>query len=188
MDLIPDSARHNQALIRVIHFAHGAFTAVGQRRKFTNLPYITHCLEILEILERAEDTYDTMRYAAILHDCVEDTAMTPQDITDNFGERVADLVEQVTDIARPEDGVRAVRIRINIAHLMNATPEGKTIKLADIISNCSNIVAQNRKFASMYLPEKLLTLEALKEGDRKLWLAAKDIIDTGIQQLKEEMP
>ena len=53
-----------------------------------------------------------------------------------------------------------------------ATPEAKTIKLADLIDNTKSIVEHDPRFAKVYLEEKRLLLEVLKDGDETLWQQA----------------
>lgn len=175
----------NPSLLHAIMFANGAFCAVGQVRKYTGEPYIHHPVRVMMLIESAEVVTDTMRKAAILHDCMEDTACSYEDVARNFGYKTAELVDELTDIARLEDGVRAVRCAINRAHTKLASFEAKTIKLADVIDNCRNIVEQNPGFAITYLEEKRLLLEVLTEGDARLYRMAHDIVHSGIRQLKE---
>ncbi|UUZ75423.1 HD domain-containing protein [Polaromonas sp. P1(28)-13] len=175
----------NPQLQHAIMFANGSFCAVGQVRKYTGEPYIHHPIRVMAFIDQANVVTDTMRKAAILHDCMEDTAVTYEDIERNFGKGVADLVDQLTDIARLEDGVRAVRCNINRAHTAKATPEAKTIKLADVIDNCENIVELAPSFATTYLEEKRLLLEVLTEGDARLYRHAHSIVHDGILKLKE---
>jgi (p)ppGpp synthase/HD superfamily hydrolase len=58
--------------------------------------------------------------AAWLHDVVEDTPVTLEDLHSEFGEGIAELVEALTDISRPEDGNRRKRKAIDREHLAHA--------------------------------------------------------------------
>jgi hypothetical protein len=87
------------------------------------------------------------------------------------------LVEQLTDVSRPEDGNRAKRKAIDRAHTAKASPEAKTIKLADLIDNTRSIVELDPGFAKIYLVEKVLLLEVLQEGDAGLWEMARRMTD-----------
>ncbi|CAM6006431.1 unnamed protein product [Sphagnum balticum] len=110
--------------------------------------------------------------AAWLHDVVEDTKLTLAFIQEIFGDSVARLVEQLTDISKPNDGNRQVRKRIDLMHTANASPQGKTIKLADLIDNTKSIVERCPGFAVVYMEEKEELLKVLKEGDSALWSIA----------------
>lgn len=97
------------------------------------------------------------------------------DIELNFGRIVAQMVEGLTDTSKPEDGNRGARKAIDRARIANTSPEVKTIKLADLIDNSRSIFSRDRQFAKVYLAEKLLLLEVLKEGDPFLYAMAESI-------------
>ena len=77
--------------------------------------------------------------AALLHDVVEDTPVSIKDIEDVFGPRVAALVGDLTDVSKPEDGNRATK-GADRQHTAKASPDAKTVKLADLISNGKSII------------------------------------------------
>ncbi|MDV5598710.1 HD domain-containing protein [Klebsiella pneumoniae] len=58
-----------------------------------------------------------MQIAALLHDVVEDTHVTIEMVREHFGERVAEMVLALTNIAKPEDGNRVQRFVINVLEL-----------------------------------------------------------------------
>jgi len=147
---------YTQALIFAVR-AHG-----DQKRKYTNDPYVVHPIRVAEILREAKAP-EVIVSAALLHDTVEDTKTTYQDLVMEFGPAMADLVMEVTDPSRPEDGNRAARKAIDREHLARASVYGKTIKLADLIDNTASIVRYDPDFARVYLAEKRLLLqEALR--------------------------
>jgi (p)ppGpp synthase/HD superfamily hydrolase len=140
----------------------------NQRRKYTGEPYANHCRAVAVIV--ADYTPDPAAIAAAcLHDTVEDTEVTADQIHEVFGERVAALVLEVTDVSRPEDGNREARKRLDREHVARSSPDGATIKLADLIDNTSSIVKYDKGFARNYLQEKAALLEVLKHGNRALW-------------------
>ncbi|MBO6793813.1 MAG: bifunctional (p)ppGpp synthetase/guanosine-3',5'-bis(diphosphate) 3'-pyrophosphohydrolase [Balneolaceae bacterium] len=155
-------------------FATKAHASIDQRRKYTNEAYIVHPAEVARIVESVPHT-DAMVAAAWLHDVVEDTPISLDVIYTEFGHEIGDLVEMLTDVSKPEDGNRKTRKAIDCQHTANASPEAKTIKLADIISNTSSIMEYDPGFAKVYLREKELLLEVLKEGDQTLWKKAKSV-------------
>jgi (p)ppGpp synthase/HD superfamily hydrolase len=138
----------------------------GQKRKYTGEPYIVHPIAVAELLAELGHP-DEVLAAALLHDVVEDCEVTLAEIEAEFGPRVADLVEQVTDVSRPEDGRRAQRKELDRLHLAKASPAGKSIKLADMLDNTRTIVL-DRSFAPIYLREMRALLPVLKEGDPRL--------------------
>ena len=162
---LEQSAREFAAL------AHGR---INQRRKYTDEPYIVHPEAVAELVRSVPHTPE-MIAAAWLHDVVEDTDVQLDEIKQLFGEIVADLVADLTDVSLPSDGNRATRQAIDRAHTAAASPEAQTIKLADIIDNLSGIVTYDAKFAKTYLAEKRHLLEVLIEGNRELWEKASKL-------------
>ena len=156
---------------RAQSYATRAHAAVEQVRKYTGEPYINHPAAVVELVRTVPHTPE-MIAAAWLHDVVEDTGVELDDIAFHFGPQVAALVEMLTDVSRPLDGNRAARKAIDCAHTAQASPEAKTIKLADLIDNSKSIMAHDPGFAKTYLKEKALLLEVLREGNADLWKAA----------------
>ncbi|KVQ85590.1 hypothetical protein WK07_04675 [Burkholderia multivorans] len=161
-------------------FATAAHAAVDQRRKYTGEPYINHPKEVASIVESVGGTPE-MLAAAWLHDVVEDTGVTLAVIEQEFGAYVASIVEQLTDISRPEDGNREERKRIDRLHTAQAWPTTKTVKLADLISNSRSIVERDPTFAAVYLREKRLLLDVLRDGDHRLWMEANSIVEAHLE-------
>lgn len=173
---------------RAFIFAMAAHAAVGQKRKYTGEDYFNHPVEVVEILggikyvPESMDVEETI-VAALLHDCVEDTQVSIELIQSEFGMEVAALVAGLTDISKPEDGNRATRKEIDRQHTAKQSPACKTIKLADLISNSKSILQHDKEFAKVYLKEKQLLLEVLKEGDADLWNTANEIVIKGLKEL-----
>ena len=153
---------------RAKEFATLAHEKVGQKRKYTGEPYINHPAAVVELVRGVKHT-NAMLCAAWLHDTVEDCGISLDEIERIFGFEVASLVDQLTDVSKPSDGNRATRKAIDRDHIAKATPEAKTIKLADLIDNTHSIVERDPSFARVYLKEKMLLLEVLREGDSALW-------------------
>lgn len=150
--------------------AHGS-----QLRKYTGTPYILHPLEVAGLV--AEVTTDpNMISAAILHDTVEDTPATYEDIVKAFGYDVGNLVLDLTDVSQPSDGNRKIRKEIDLRHTAGASPRAKTIKLADLINNTQSIVEHDPGFAKTYMAEKRALLEVLTEGNAILYNRAMELV------------
>jgi (p)ppGpp synthase/HD superfamily hydrolase len=154
-------------------FATAAHAAVKQVRKYTFEPYIVHPAEVASIIDALEGATFEMVAAAWLHDVVEDTGVTIEDIRAEFGDEVATLVGWLTDVSRPEDGNRAVRKAIDREHTAAAPAEAQTVKLADLIANTRSIVKHDVAFARTYLEEKRLLLEVMTRGDAVLMAEAR---------------
>ncbi|MEJ7601242.1 MAG: HD domain-containing protein [Kofleriaceae bacterium] len=119
-------------LVRAADFA--ARKHVAQRRKGAGAePYINHPLEVARMLAEATDGQDiVLLMGAILHDTVEDTDATRDEIEREFGAEVADLVAEVTDDKSLEKAVRKQR---QVDHTPHKSARAKQIKLADKTSN-----------------------------------------------------
>jgi (p)ppGpp synthase/HD superfamily hydrolase len=98
-----------------------------------NEPYINHLAEVASILADVTDGADAGLVAAgWLHDTIEDTGTTHEELAQKFGERVAALVVEVTsDMSLP----KAKRRQKQIEDAPHKSPGAKMIKIADKISN-----------------------------------------------------
>ncbi len=119
-------------LTRAYHFA--ARRHVDQRRKGEAAePYINHLTEVAELIAEATDGNEPeLIVGAILHDVVEDTPVTIEEVAAEFGENVAALVAQVTD---DKSLPKAERKRLQVEHAGQLTQGAAMIKLADKTSN-----------------------------------------------------
>lgn len=151
----------------------------GQLRNYTGLPYITHPIAVATAVSDYLDEDGML--AALFHDLIENTDTTLAEIQAGFGHRVADLVDAVTDVSRPEDGSRAVRKALDRAHIASAAPDAQTIKAADILDNASGGQYVDAKFAAIYLPEKRLALDVLSKAHPALLLKAHRAVGCAAQ-------
>ncbi len=121
---------HTPQIKRAIQFAarkhHGHF-----RVETEPLPYITHLFSVA-LLVAEDGASDDVVSAALLHDTLEDTDTTREEIIAAFGEHVAELVEHVSE--KKEGGWRERKERY-LAHLEEAPEEALLISIADKIDN-----------------------------------------------------
>jgi guanosine-3',5'-bis(diphosphate) 3'-pyrophosphohydrolase len=123
--------------LKALSFAAGKHR--DQRRKDQQAsPYINHPITLADILvnEAGVTDRDTL-CAALLHDTIEDTETTPEELQALFGRRICDIVLEVTDdnaLIKPE------RKRMQIENAARASVEAKRVKLADKIANLRDIV------------------------------------------------
>jgi guanosine-3',5'-bis(diphosphate) 3'-pyrophosphohydrolase len=105
-----------------------------QRRKGkTQVPYVNHLAEVACLLAVATDGADAELIAAgWLHDTVEDTATSYDELVSTFGDDVASLVMEVTD---DKTLPKAERKRLQVVKTPAKTSRAKMIKLADLTSN-----------------------------------------------------
>ena len=115
-----------------------SFAAVAhseQTRKGANAePYINHPIEVARFLvEVGQQSDGTLLAAALLHDTVEDTAVTEQQLREVFGNTVTDLVMEVTD---DKSLPKVERKRLQVAHASSLSHNARLLKLAD---KCCNL-------------------------------------------------
>jgi (p)ppGpp synthase/HD superfamily hydrolase len=169
-------------------FATAAHAAVGQTRKYSGEPYINHPLEVMQILaEFATNPISPEQLAAAAcHDVVEDTGVTIELVRDTFGDVVAELVSDLTDVSKPEDGNRKLRKQKDLEHTAASSIRAKTVKLADLISNSRSIVKYDPDFARVYLHEKSRIPDVCSDADPGLMAEARRVLEEGRQLLRKK--
>lgn len=166
----------SELLQRAYDYANDAHTEVEQFRKYTNEPYIVHPLAVAQIV-LSLGLSEEAGAAALLHDVVEDTNRSLQDIYDNFGKRIGDLVEMLTDVSTLEDGNRKARKELDKQHTAMADFEGKTIKLADGLNNALSIIQHSGGFAYKWMAELEDRLEVLSDGHPTLYEKSINLVE-----------
>lgn len=126
------------AFVKAVAFA--ADKHRNQRRKDAEAsPYINHPIALANVLANEGGVDDvTVLCAAVLHDTIEDTETTPEELQAIFGPKVASVVMEVTDDKSLEKSVRKQR---QVEHAPHMSREAKLVKLADKISNLRDIIA-----------------------------------------------
>jgi guanosine-3',5'-bis(diphosphate) 3'-pyrophosphohydrolase len=124
-------------LFQALHFA--ATKHRDQRRKGAEAsPYINHPIEVAELLAHAGGVTDLVTLqAAILHDTIEDTQTTPEELEAAFGPAVCEVVEEITDNKQLP---KAERKQLQIDHAPHLSPRAQLVKLADKISNVRSVI------------------------------------------------
>jgi (p)ppGpp synthase/HD superfamily hydrolase len=112
----------------------------GQRRKGRAAePYVNHLAEVALLLAEATDGRDAALVAAgWLHDTVEDTTTSREELAEAFGETIAALVAEVTD---DKSQPKAVRKQTQIDSAPKKSPAAKALKIADKVSNLRSLIA-----------------------------------------------
>jgi (p)ppGpp synthase/HD superfamily hydrolase len=149
-------------LQRAYHYAERKHH--GQMRKHgNNEPYVMHVVRVCNaVIDRGGDF--VAQEAALLHDTIEDTKTTYDELFNVFGKPVADTVLELTDVYTPEAYPtlnRRLRKAMEAERLRGISDRAKLIKLCDIADNTRDIVANNPGFAPTYLREKAAVLEAI---------------------------
>lgn len=112
----------------------------NQRRKDADAsPYINHPIALASVLANEGGVTDAaVLCAAVLHDTLEDTETTPQELTAIFGPQITAIVLDVTDDKSLDKHVRKQR---QIEHAPHISKQAKLVKLADKICNLRDILA-----------------------------------------------
>jgi guanosine-3',5'-bis(diphosphate) 3'-pyrophosphohydrolase len=112
-----------------------------QRRKDPDAtPYINHPIAVAELLVRIGGVRDRATLlAALLHDTLEDTQTTPEELQQHFGQQVLFLVQEVTD---QKDLPQAQRKQLQIEHAPHMSKSAQQIKVADKTCNLIDILGQ----------------------------------------------
>lgn len=119
----------------------------GTERRGKGFPYVLHVLEAASIVASMSPDPELLA-AAVLHDTVEDTDVTPDQIRAQFGDRVAALVEAETDrLFAVEDESKTWRARKQAAidRIAAATRDAKMVALGDKLSNMRAIAMDYRR-------------------------------------------
>jgi guanosine-3',5'-bis(diphosphate) 3'-pyrophosphohydrolase len=120
--------------------AFAAWKHRDQRRKDADAsPYINHPLALAEVLSSEGRVTDpVVLAAALLHDTLEDTETTVEELTGAFGRPVAAIVEEVTDTKWLQKGTRK---RLQVSRAGRSSAAAKLVKLADKICNLRDLLA-----------------------------------------------
>jgi len=123
-------------ILRAVAFA--AHKHRDQRRKDKEAsPYINHPIELAHVLWDEGDIRDPVVIAAaLLHDTLEDTETTWQELRGEFGEEIADIVLEVTDTKWIR---KELRKRLQVAKARHSSESARLVKLADKICNVRDL-------------------------------------------------
>ena len=122
-------------LDKAIKFAVDAHKNVERRGK--GVPYIVHPIEVVAIVSTMTTDQELLA-AAALHDVVEDTDITAEEIEKEFNKRIADLVRSESDavfVGQSETQSWKIRKKMAIDRLAKASKESKMVALGDKLSN-----------------------------------------------------
>ena len=169
--------------------AHGE-----QKRWYTSERYIVHPVRVMEICKEYTEDISVLA-AALLHDVLEDTPVTKEEIytflltvmDKEKAEKTVHLVEELTDVYIKSNYPKWNRRKrkANEARRCEKTSEAaQTVKYADIMDNCTEIATQDPDFAKVFLFECKALLKKIPKGDNRLYLRTIESINSCIQQLK----
>jgi GTP pyrophosphokinase len=129
-----------QTIDRVTEAIDFAVANHGDQQRPTGAPYTEHLLEALEALVVGAGVTDTdVLAAAVLHDVVEDTPVSNDELAERFGPRVAELVGWVTIPEAGHGENRAEVKQASLDRLAGAPKDAVLVKLADRLSNVQTL-------------------------------------------------
>jgi len=132
----------------------------GQERKGDGLPYIVHPFAVALILMDYSEDEDVI-VASLLHDTVEDTEYTEEQVIEDFGPKVAEIVMSVTETNKNDSWQK--RKNDYLDHLKEARSEAKLLCAADKIHNLLSMIAAYKKLGRK--AEKAFNAPL----DKKIW-------------------
>ena len=131
----------------------------GQMRKFDGTPYIVHPERVARRAKHFTKDHVIIQ-AAFLHDVIEDTDTTYQEIKQAFGKPVADLVQELTS---KNSGIKKYGKTDYLIYKMNRmSKKALTIKLLDRLDNVSDFPTAPIKFKNKYKEETIKVLSGLE--------------------------
>ncbi len=161
--------RFNRYLIEmeIAHaFSYANDLHTGQHRKGSGAPYITHPRGVYKILRSLNVKDRELLIAAVMHDTIEDTKATYNNIKKEFSVGVADLVKQVT--SDKKEVIRQGKEEYLLNKMLKMSDNGLALKLADRVHNLQDIMTANTGFAKkMYLQTTYIVRNLEKERNLK---------------------
>jgi len=151
----------------------------NQKRKYTGEPYVNHTVQVAKIVKNYGGD-DIMVYAAVLHDVLEDTNTTKEELFSHLRQiigpenaiEVVKLVQELTDVFIKDDYPninRKDRKEMEAMRLGSISPKAQTIKYADLLDNGQDIMKNDPKFGKVYLKEKEQILKHMNRGNQELY-------------------
>jgi GTP diphosphokinase / guanosine-3',5'-bis(diphosphate) 3'-diphosphatase len=158
-----------------------------QRRKDNkDTPYINHPIDVARMLVTTGGIKDADTLAAaILHDTVEDTEATAEDLTELFGSAIRDLVLECTD---DKSLPKEERKRLQVVNASHKSQSAKCIKMADKISNVRDISESPPVFWTIErMQEYLIWAEKVVAGLRGANKPLEDLFDKTLATARDSV-
>lgn len=135
----------------------------GITRKDGVTPYFDHLKKVVKNLEKLGVSNQDILCAGWLHDTIEDTNTDYDDISEQFGKTVADIVASVTKDTRLP---RPIRERKYVEQLKHSKWQAKVVKLADIVANISDLknAGYDKQKELKQVKDKIVYFKAIRPG------------------------
>lgn len=174
----------NNRIDEALAFASNAHRS--QYRRTTKTPFIIHPLKVFEELRywgvQDEDTL----VASLLHDVLEDTTVTPENIFNYFGKKVCDIVMELTFyyVERPNhDHLK----REYLKSFKDKSIESLVVKLADRICNVKEFSETNYEYAHKYFRKAFILFDVWKSRDHEIDLHISEAIGYALRKLDKDV-
>lgn len=167
--------QYSKTLKYVYRFA--AASHGEQKRKYTGEPYIAHCFSVAERVKNNGGGSEEMMCAALLHDVIEDTDLTSEDlvhyllglneITIEQVHNIHKWVLELTDVFTKEEFPtlnRATRKILEAKRMADVSPEAKEIKFHDLEDNEKSVKEYDPNFYKVFKKEKEYLLKCMGFG------------------------
>lgn len=148
----------------------------GQRRQYTSRPYIEHPARVAGMTAILPGATEIMVAAAFLHDVLEDTKVTAQEMSAEIGDSVTQIVIWLTKPTLGSKEPRAVRVQKDHEFLAKAPREAQEIKMLDRIDNLREMDGGPENFIRLYTKESWLLLSVIGHCNTELAITLKDAI------------
>jgi len=169
--------------------AHG-----GQLRKYTPERYIVHPVRVMEICREYSHELPVLA-AALLHDVLEDTPVSKEQLHQFLlsvmnaedADLTSKLVVELTDVFIKKDYPqwnRKKRKAMETERIAHTSSLSQTVKYADVLDNCHEIVEHDPDFGRRFLSECRMLLDAAGQGNPELRSRAIRAVDEGLEKLK----
>ena len=137
-----------------------------QMRKDGHTPFINHPIQVAQLISSVGGIQDeVILSAAILHDIIEDTPTTYDEVKNMFGFVIADIIVECSD---NKDLPKAERKRLQVVEVNSKSFEAKIVKLADKIANMTDIIVNPPN-------------DWDKERKLEYFYWAKEVVDEGLR-------
>lgn len=144
-----------------------------QFREGSNIPYISHCLDVATLVLQYWETYKCsptqsslheLVSVALLHDVIEDTDRSFNDIEDISNQRVVTMVYWMTTFTTKDHGNRTIRKTLENERYYNAPSDVQFVKMCDIMANAKTVAQDKPDTVEMFVREKARLLGALQDS------------------------
>lgn len=178
-------ARAEALLLEAVAFA--AEKHRHQRRKDAHAsPYINHPIELAILLQRQGVADPVTLCAALLHDTIEDTETTADELREVFGDEIASVVLEVTD---DKHLPKQQRKQLQIDHAHTLSKRARAVKLADKICNLQDVVRSAPSGWTLarrqeYLEWAKAVIDGLRGDHPRLEKIFDDVYASGVHALR----